>query len=388
MVTVREFQVDISDADITDLRARLRNTRWPDRETVSDWSQGIPTEYVRELAAYWADEYDMRRLADRLNRFPQFRASIGGLDIHFLHVRSPHENARPLLMTHGWPGSVLEFLAVLEPLTDPTKHGGTERDAFHLVVPALPGYGFSGKPTAPGTGLERIGEAWDELMVGLGYPRYYAQGGDWGGLLTATMASKPPAGLLGVHLNIALASPQALAGLGELTEVESGLGGLASYQQHEAGYSAQQSTRPQTLGYGLADSPVGQLAWIVEKFYAWTDCAGHPENAVSRDEMLDNVMLYWLTNSAASSARLYWESFVSLLSGFPEVSLPTAYTQFPKELFTMTERWLRTRFTGLVYYQAAERGGHFAALEQPELFVREVRAGFRAIESVAPVNPG
>jgi pimeloyl-ACP methyl ester carboxylesterase len=388
MVTVREFQVEISEDDVADLRARLRNTRWPDKETVTDWSQGIPTEYVRELAAYWADQYDMRRLADRLNRFPQFRATVGGLDTHFLHVRSPHENARPLLMTHGWPGSVLEFLAVLEPLSDPTRHGGSEQDAFHLVVPALPGYGFSGKPTQPGTGLERIGEAWDELMVGLGYPRYYAQGGDWGGLLTTSMASKPPAGLLGVHLNMAVANPQALAGLGELTESERNLGGLASYQQHESGYSVQQSTRPQTLGYGLADSPVGQLAWIAEKFYAWTDCAGHPENAVSRDNILDNVMLYWLTNSAASSARLYWESFASLLAGFPEVSLPSAYTQFPKEIFAMSERWLRTRFTGLVYYSAAERGGHFAAFEQPELFVGEVRAGFRAIEAVAPVSSG
>ena len=294
MVQVREFRVDVPDGVIEDLRGRLERTRWPDSETVSDWSQGIPLSYVRELAEYWAHNYDMHRVADRLNKHPNFRGEIGDLGIHFLHVRSPHEGARPLVMTHGWPGSVIEFLEVIEPLTEPERHGGRAEDAFHLVLPSLPGYGFSDKPTTPGVGVQRIAEAWNELMIGLGYPQYYAQGGDWGGAVTTAMATNPPAGLLGVHLNFAFASPEALSGLGELTPEEQSFGGMLDYQQHEAGYSTQQSTRPQTLGYGLADSPVGQLAWITEKVFAWTDCDGHPENVVSRDAILDNVMMYWL----------------------------------------------------------------------------------------------
>lgn len=378
MGEVREFRVEISDTQVDDLRNRLSRIRWPDAPTVSDWSQGIPLSYVRELADYWARGYDMHRLADRLNAHPQFHAAVGDLGIHFLHVRSPHSDARPLIMTHGWPGSVVEFLDVIGPLTDPERHGGQAQDAFHLVVPSLPGYGFSGKPTAPGVGIERIGQVWDQLMAALGYPRYYAQGGDWGALVTTAMGIQQPAGLLGIHINMALASPEALAGLGELTTEEQALGGLLHYQQQEAGYSTQQGTRPQTLGYGLADSPVGQLAWIVEKFHAWTDCDGHPENAVARDTLLDNVMMYWLTNSATSSARLYWESF-SALGSFDEVPVPSAYTRFPKEIMTVTERWLRTRFTGLRYYHEVTKGGHFAALEQPQIFVDEVRAGVRSL---------
>jgi pimeloyl-ACP methyl ester carboxylesterase len=323
----------------------------------------------------------MRRVASRLNALPQFHATLGDdLGAHFVHVHSRHEQARPLLLTHGWPGSVLEFLNVVGPLTDPTAHGGSADDAFHLVIPSLPGYGFSDKPTRTGTGVERIGAAWHELMTALGYHEYFAQGGDWGGLVTATMAAQRPPGLLGVHLNFVVASPDSLAGLGEPTpEEQEQLGLFQTYLDHEAGYSTQQATRPQTLGYGLADSPVGQLAWIVEKFYAWTDCGGHPENAVSRDELIDNVMVYWLTNSGASSARLYWESFKRVLQVFDEISLPSAISQFPSEVFRFSERWIRTRYTGLRYYHAPDKGGHFAALEQPELFVQEVRAGIRAI---------
>ena len=378
MVQVREFRVDVPDDVIEDLRGRLERTRWPDPETVSDWSQGIPLSYVRELAEYWAHNYDMHRVADRLNKHPNFRGEIGDLGIHFLHVRSPHEGARPLVMTHGWPGSVIEFLEVIEPLTEPERHGGRAEDAFHLVLPSLPGYGFSDKPTTPGVGVQRIAEAWNELMIGLGYPQYYAQGGDWGGAVTTAMATNPPAGLLGVHLNFAFASPEALSGLGELTPEEQSFGGMLDYQQHEAGYSTQQSTRPQTLGYGLADSPVGQLAWITEKVFAWTDCDGHPENVVSRDAILDNVMMYWLTNTATSSARLYWES-IGTFATFDEIALPSAYSRFPKELITPSERWLRTRFTGLRSYNSVARGGHFAALEQPAIFVDEVRAGIGAL---------
>jgi epoxide hydrolase len=380
-VQIRDFRTEITDAQIADLRDRLARTRWPEPETVDDWSQGIPLSYTRELCEYWADEYDIQRLASRLNAFPQFHATIGDLGIHFLHVRSPHEQARPLIMTHGWPGSAVEFLDVIGPLTDPEKHGGAAADAFHVVVPALPGFGFSDKPSRTGIGIERIAGAWHELMGHLGYPRYYAQGGDWGSAVTTAMAAGAFEGLLGVHLNVALVSPEALRQLGGPTEQEQEM--LARAQRfwaQESGYSAEQSTRPQTIGYPLADSPAGQLAWIVEKFYAWTDCGGHPENVITRDNLLDNVMMYWLTNSAASSARMYWEN-AQYLSTEPErpVRIPTAYTQFPEEIFGFSERWLKTRFSDLRYYHAAERGGHFAAFEQPEIFAREVRAGIASL---------
>ncbi|MFI0452197.1 epoxide hydrolase family protein [Actinomadura sp. 6N118] len=380
-VQIRGFQAEITDAQIADLRDRLARTRWPERETVDDWSQGIPLSYTRELCEYWADEYDIQRLADRLNAFPQFHATIGDLGIHFLHVRSPHEQARALIMTHGWPGSAVEFLDVIGPLTDPESHGGSAADAFHVVVPALPGFGFSDKPSRAGIGIERIASAWHELMGHLGYPRYYAQGGDWGSAVTTAMAARAFEGLLGVHLNVAVVSPEALFQLGEPTEQEQEM--LARAQRfwaEESGYSAEQSTRPQTIGYPLTDSPAGQLAWVMEKFYAWTDCGGHPEKAVSRDKLLDNVMMYWLTNSAASSARIYWEN-AQYLKTEPErpVRIPTAYTQFPEEIFAFSERWLKTRFSDLRYYHAAERGGHFAAFEQPEIFAREVRAGIASL---------
>lgn len=379
MGEVREFRVEVARETIDDLRDRLRRTRWPERETVPDRSQGIPLDYVRELAGYWADGYDMDRVATALNAHPQFLTTIDDQEIHFLHVRSPHDGARPLVMTHGWPGSVLEFMNVIDPLVDPTRHGGSERDAVHLVLPALPGYGFSGKPTRAGTDVTRIGRLWHELMVRLGYPEYHAQGGDWGAIVSTAMAMDAHPGLLGVHLNFAVAAPEALAGFDELTADEQALGGMPHYQQHEAGYSTQQGTRPQTLGYALADSPVGQLAWITEKFHAWTDWREHPEDAVDRDTVIDATMIYWLTNSGASSARLYWESLGGALGTFPEVALPTAFSQFPRELFKVSERWLRTRFTDLRYYGSPTRGGHFAALEQPGLFVEEVRAGLRAL---------
>jgi pimeloyl-ACP methyl ester carboxylesterase len=379
-IQIRDFQAEITDAQIADLRDRLARTRWAEPETVNDWSQGIPLSYTRDLCEYWANEYDMQRVAARLNAFPQFHATICGLGIHFLHVRSPHEQARPLILTHGWPGSVVEFLDVIGPLTDPESHGGSAADAFHVVVPALPGFGFSDKPSRPGIGIEQIARAWHEMMGHLGYSRYYAQGGDFGSAVTTAMAVRAPEGLLGVHLNVARVSPGALQQLGEPTEDEREM--LARTQRffaEEAGYSAQQATRPQTVGYALADSPAGQLAWIVEKFFAWADCAGHPENAVSRDKLLDNVMMYWLTNSAASSARMYWEN-VQYFNAEPEpVLVPTAYTQFPEEIFAFSERWLRTQFSDLRYYHAAERGGHFAAFEQPEIFAREVRAGIASL---------
>ncbi len=380
MVEIRDFRIELCEADLADLRARLERTRWPKAETVPDWSQGIPQAYVQELVAYWASDYDMYRVANRLNAYPQYHATIGELGIHFLHVRSPHPDARPLVLTHGWPGSVVEFLDVIGPLTEPERFGGSADDAFHVVIPSLPGYGFSDCPGSTGVGIERIAEAWHELMLALGYRQYFAQGGDWGAFVTAVMGARRPDGLLGIHVNMALASPEALAGFGDLTPDEQAAGGLPEYLEQEGAYAVQQATRPQTLGYGLADSPAGQLAWITEKFYAWTDCAGHPENAVPRDVILDNAMIYWLTNTGASSARLYWESF-STISSFDEVAVPSGYTRFPYEIITVSERWLRTRFTDLRYYHVVDKGGHFAALEQPEIFVDEVRAAIAALKA-------
>jgi len=369
------FQVRIDEAEIEDLRARLRRTRWPERETVDDWSQGIPLSYVQELCGYWERDYDMRRVEKRLNAHPQFRTEIDGLAIHFLHVRSPHQDALPLVMTHGWPGSVLEFLETIKPLTEPED----PRDAFHLVIPSIPGYGFSDKPTRDGWSVQQVARAWAKLMPRLGYSRYGAQGGDWGSAITSAIGQQDGAHVVGIHVNLGLADPGALMALGDLTaEEQQDLATLKNYMDHESGYSAQQSTRPQTLGYGLADSPAGQAAWIVEKFKTWADCDGHPENVFSRDELLDNVMMYWLTNSAASSARIYWESFKPALSDFSPIACPSAYSVF-KDIFTLSERWTRTRYTGLRYYRRVARGGHFAALEQPQAFVNEVRAGFRTM---------
>jgi epoxide hydrolase len=369
------FSLQVPDADLDDLRDRLARTRWPEAETVEDWSQGIPLGYLRELCDYWAGPYDWRRAERQLNAFPQFRTEIDGLGIHFLHVRSPHEDALPLLITHGWPGSVVEFLKVIGPLTDPTTHGGQAGDAFHVVCPSLPGYGFSDKPATAGWGVPRIAAAWAELMSRLGYTRYGAQGGDWGAAVTMALGIAGSDALAGIHLNMPLADPAALGDLGELTEREqAGLASFARYNEWDSGYSKQQSTRPQTVGYGLVDSPAGLCGWIVEKFWSWTDCNGHPENVLSRDELLDNVMLYWLPAAGASSARLYWESFGA--RDFSPIAVPSGASIFPKEIFRISERWARTRFSDLRYWNELDRGGHFAAFEQPELFVAELRSFF------------
>ncbi|UGS35116.1 epoxide hydrolase family protein [Capillimicrobium parvum] len=378
MTPLTPFRVDIPDAQLDDLRERLARTRWPEPETVDDWSQGIPLGYVQELCAYWRDAYDWRRAEARLNAVPQFRTEIDGLGVHLLHARSPHAGALPLLMTHGWPGSVVEFLDVIGPLVDPPAHGGDAADAFHVVAPSLPGYGFSDKPTRTGWGEEHIAAAWAQLMARLGYDRYGAQGGDWGAIVTMALAQVDAGHLAGIHLNMPRADPSALRALGELTDREqAALDALAHYRRVEAGYSIQQATRPQTLGYGLVDSPAAQCAWIVEKFFTWTDCDGHPENAVARDVLLDNVMLYWLPAAGASSARLYWESFRN--REFPPIDVPTGCSIFPKEIFRLSERWARTRFRDLRHFRELDRGGHFAALEQPAVFVDEVRAFFRTV---------
>ena len=371
------FRVRIDDAAIEDLRSRLAHTRFPDREPVQDWSQGTPLSYVQELCGYWQRDYDMRRLEKRLNAYPQFRTEIDGVAIHFLHVRSPHENALPLVMTHGWPGSVVEFLGSIQALTQPED----PKDAFHLVLPTIPGYGFSDKPKETGWGVPRVAAAWAKLMARLGYSRYGAQGGDWGAAITVSLGQQDAARLVGIHFNLGFADPAAVMKLGELTaEEQGGLASLQNYVDNESGYSNQQATRPQTLGYGLADSPAGQAAWIIEKFKVWADCDGHPENVFSRDDLLDNVMTYWLTNSGASSARLYWESFKKALTDFSPVAVTSGYSVF-KDIFTLSERWAKTRFSDLRYYNRVAKGGHFAAFEQPESFVREVRAAFRAMRS-------
>lgn len=378
MSDIREFQIDIDERALEDLRRRLETTRFPEAETPDDWSQGVPLTYAREIRDYWLNDYNWHERQQLHNRFPQYLTEIDGLDIHFIHARSPVEHARPLLITHGWPGSVVEFHKVIGPLTDPESHGGSAADAFHVIAPSLPGYGFSGKPAATGWGVEKIATTWNTLMQRLGYQNYFAQGGDWGSAVTTAIGLQDLGQCQGLHLNMVSARAPKSALENPDAKDRRALAGAEYYQQWGAGYSKQQSTRPQTLGYGLVDSPLGQATWIIEKFYEWTDCDGHPENALSRDEMLDNVMFYWLTASGASSARLYWESFNRAFSsaGDNGVTLPTGCSIFPKEIVATPRSWAETRFKNIVYWNELEKGGHFAAFEQPQLFVRELRSCF------------
>jgi len=381
---VTPFRIEIPEADLRDLHERLGRTRWPEAETVEDWSQGVPLAYMRELCGYWADPYDWRATEARLNALPQFRTEIGGLGIHFIQVRSPHTDALPLVITHGWPGSVVEFLKVIGPLADPTAHGGEASDAFHVVCPSLPGYGFSDKPAEPGWGVERIADAWIRLMARLGYERYGAQGGDWGTTISTLIGQRDPEHVAGIHLNPPLAAPDP-ATLDDLTESErAALASLDYAREWDSGYSKEQATRPQTVGYGLVDSPAGLCAWIIEKFWSWTDCDGHPENALTRDELLDNLMLYWLAGTGASSGRLYWESIRKVVERFTRadvdlVTVPTGCSIFPKEAIRPSRRWAERRFTDIRHWHELDRGGHFAAFEQPDLFVEEVRSFFRHV---------
>ena len=379
-----EFRIEIPDAALRDLRERLERTRWPEAETVEDWSQGVPLAYLRELCRYWAEQYDWRATEARLNALPQFRTEINGLGIHFLHVRSPHADALPLVITHGWPGSIVEFLKVLGPLTDPTAHAGDAADAFHVVCPSLPGYGFSDKPARPGWGLERIAAAWAVLIARLGYERYGAQGTDWGTSISTSLAQQDSDHVVGIHLTPPLAPPDP-ATFDDLTERErAALASLEHSAEWDSGYSREHATRPQTIGYALVDSPAALCAWIVEKFWAWTDCDGHPENVLTRDELLDNVMLYWLPSAGASSVRLYWESIRQVnewITGrvLDTVTVPTGCSIFPKELQRPSRRWAERRFLDIRYWNEPERGGHFAAFEQPESYVNEVRSFFRLV---------
>ena len=378
------FRLDVPDADLEDLRARLRSARWPERETVDDWSQGVPLDYLQDLCRYWAEEYDWRATEARLNALPQFRTEIDGLGIHFLNARSPHTDALPLVITHGWPGSVVEFLKIIGPLTDPTAHGGDAADAFHVVCPSLPGFGFSDKPARAGWGIDRIADAWAVLMTRLGYERYGAQGGDWGTSISTLVGQRHREHVVGIHLTPPLAPPDP-ATLDDLTERErSALAALEHAAEWDSGYSLEHATRPQTIGYALVDSPAALAAWIVEKLWAWTDHDGHLEHVLTRDEVLDNLMLYWLSRSGASSARLYWQSIRQVnewISGrvTDTVDVPTGCSIFAKELQRPSRRWAERRFVDIRYWSEPERGGHFAAFEQPELFIEEVRAFFRLV---------
>jgi pimeloyl-ACP methyl ester carboxylesterase len=386
---VRSFQVEVPEGQIDDLRRRVAATRWPTGELVGDRSQGVQLATLQALASYWSSEYDWRRCEARLNALPQFTTEIDGVEIHFIHVRSPHENALPLIMTHGWPGSVIELLDTIGPLTDPTAHGGSPDDAFHLVLPSLPGYGFSGAPTELGWENGRIASAWAELMGRLGYTRYVAQGGDVGAAVTDAMGRQAPAGLVGIHVNLLALAIALKDQLPAETEQERAAHeALATFTTDGFGYFLEQTTRPQTIGYSLVDSPVGLAAWMLDhdtdSYYkisrAFVD--GEPVGNLTRDNIVDNITLYWLTGTGASAARWYWEfgRFLAAAEAAghapPPVSVPVGFTAFPGELWAAPRSWVETAYPGVAYYNHVDKGGHFAAWEEPQLFTTELRAAF------------
>ena len=384
---IRPFRINVPEESLVDLRRRLATTRWLGQETVSDQSQGVQLATMKKLVQYWQTNYDWRKVEARLNSLPQFVTEIDGLDIQFAHIRSRHANALPMIMTHGWPGSIIELLKVIGPLTDPTAHGGRAEDAFHLVLPSLPGYGFSAKPQGTGWGFLRIARAWALLMERLGYERYVSQGGDHGSVVSDWMARQAPPGLLGIHLTMPATVPEDVAkALNDGDPAPSGLSDAekAAFAQLDAfykkgcGYSAMMVTRPQTLGYGLADSPAGQAAWMYDKFAAWTQSGGEPQRVLTLDDMLDDISLYWLTDSATSAAQLYWENNANNFNAV-DISLPAAITVFPGEIYRTPRSWAERSYHKLIYWHEAEKGGHFAAWEQPQIFATEIRASFRSL---------
>ena len=387
---IRPFRVDIPEADLVDLRRRIAATRWPERETVADDTQGVQLATIQKLAQYWATEHDWRKVEAKLNAYPQFMTEIDGLDIHFIHVRSKHENALPLIVTHGWPGSIIEQLKIIDPLTDPTAHGGRPEDAFHVVIPSMPGYGFSGKPTTTGWDPVRIARAWIVLMKRLGYTGYVAQGGDWGALIVDLMGVEAPSELLGIHTNMAGTVP---ADVGKALQVggppPAGLAGeeksawdqLDFFFKRDVAYAQEMGTRPQTL-YGIADSPIGLAAWILDHDIRSYELIARvfdgQAEGLTRDDILDNITLYWLTNTAVSSARLYWENKLAFFAP-KNVTIPVAVSVFPNDIYAAPRSWTERAYPKLIHYNRLPKGGHFAAWEQPEFFTQEVRAGLRSL---------
>src|SRR5262245_25395029 len=385
--TIRPFHISVPDEQLADLRRRIAATRWPDQETVSDRSQGVQLAKFQDVVRYWGADYDWNKAEAKLNALPQFMTEIDGLDIHFIHVRSKHPNALPVIITHGWPGSVIEQLKVVGPLTDPTAHGGRVEDAFDVVIPSMPGYGFSGKPKGTGWNPDRIARAWAELMKRLGYTRYVAQGGDWGSPVSSALARQAPTGLLGIHINLPATLPPEVAAVlaaggpapAGLSEKErAAFDALDTFYKKYRAYGIMMGTRPQTIGYSLTDSPVGLAAWI----YDYNN--GEPERLLARDDVLDDITLYWLTNTATSAARLYWETagqsvLLAAAQKTGEISLPVAITVFPQEVYRAPETWARRAYRNLIYFHEVDKGGHFAAWEEPELFSAELRAAFRSL---------
>ena len=387
---IRPFQAKVPDEAIADLKGRIAATRWPTKELVADRSQGVQLATMRQLARYWANDYDWRKCEARLNGFPQFTTEIDGVDIHFIHVRSRHENALPLIMTHGWPGSVIEFLEAIGPLTNPTAHGGRAEDAFHLVLPSLPGYGFSSEPSELGWNAGRVAQAWAELMRRLGYSRYVAQGGDVGALVTDAMGRQAPEGLLGVHVNLlvtVLAGPQRTDSEQERAAAKQ----LATFKENGFGYFLEMATRPQTIGYALHDSPIALAAWLLDhdtdSYYkiarAFID--GEPAGNLTREHIVDNITLYWLTRTGASAARSYWEDGLALARALasgqapPQLSLPVGFTTFPGEIWRTPRSWVEASYPNVAYFNEVDKGGHFAAWEEPQVFAEELRAAFTSL---------
>ena len=391
---IRPFQVNVPEAELTELRRRINATKWPERETVADASQGVQLATMQALARYWGTEYDWRKVEARLNALPQFITEIDGLDIHFIHVRSQHEDALPLIVTHGWPGSVIEQIKIIDPLTNPTAHGASASDAFHLVIPSMPGYGFSGKPTTPGWDPDRIARAWVVLMNRLGYKKFVAQGGDWGALITDLMGVLAPPELLAIHTNMPGAVPNdinaaaftgAPAPSGLAADEQHAFDRLAFFYKHGLGYALEMGNRPQTL-YGIADSPVGLAAWMLDHDEASEALmarvfAGQSEG-LTRDDILDNITLYWLTNTAISSARLYWENKLAFFAP-KNVAIPVAVSVYPDEIYAAPRSWVEKAYPKLIHYNRLPKGCHFAAWEQPQFFSEEVRAGFRPLRKLA-----
>lgn len=385
--TIHPYHISIPEKALADMRQRVKATRWPDKETVTDQSQGVKLEQIKKLVTYWGTDYDWRKAEAKLNALPQFVTTIDGLDIQFVHIRSKHPNAMPLIITHGWPGSIFELVKIIGPLTDPTSYGGSAEDAFDLVLPSMPGYGFSGKPTSTGWDADHIATAWDVLMKRLGYKKYVSQGGDWGSVVADKMAHQKPEGLLGIHVNMPATVPAnvatalkngdpAPAGLSE--KEKAAFNSLNNLYTKGGGYAGMMVTRPQTLGYSLSDSPVGLASFFLDKFNEWTYSKGNAEKALTKDEMLDDISLYWLTNTAASSAQLYWENNANNFNAV-DISIPAAITVFPGEIYQVPKSWAEQSYHKLIYFHEVEKGGHFAAWEEPQLFTEELRAAFKSL---------